>query len=1439
MKTNLITLAATKSGRFAHRLATTLSAAALLLPLAARAVLVGPYTADSSTLHLWHMDSTAAPVPDAVSTGGTNLVGLLNGALLTNASFAGFGYALNTIDGGADGIATTNRDALLTPSTANPPANVLFSYSDPTTGAFTYEAIVWVGFDPAKNLGTVANGGNGRNGSFQIVSCESSVNAGRIFQFRIMPIGTALLGTTLATGSPYLTFENVRAISGNQPTIYAPIPTTGLDAIVSNQWYHVAVTYSGVPNTAGNIKLYWTLLDPSRTAANQLTITSAQTTLSGPNPLGSTATPIVVGNEARSRLSNFLGLVDEVRISKVARGPSSMMFAPANVVIDTEPVSQFVAAGETVTLTSSASGGGTVGYQWQFHSTNLPGANNFSLVLTNITTAQAGPYRVIATNISSSATSLVATVRVGASMGEIFNTGVAAPGIPAALASVDTHWQMVQSDDPAYPGPAAIVISTVPAAWLANTTNSQWIGPVASGNAIGGNYTYQSSFLLDTLDPANAQLTLYWAVDNSGLDVRLNGVSIGATNGGYAGLTSLVITNGFVAGSNLVECVVSNAPGTGPNPTGLRAELRGVAMPLPPTAIQLASLPADATVVELHSTNFISLAIGSGPLTYQWYHGLTPLAGQTNRILSLTAVTAAQAGLYTVYVTNSLGFTNASATLTVITPPSLAWTGLNSADWDTATINWVNTGTSTGTTYAQNDYVLFDSRGSLQPTVNLTDTLTPNGIVVNAEASFDYLFTSFAANGALSGVAALEKKGPGTLVLDVTNNLTGPVSIKAGKLQVGVGNIYGTLGTGSVSNEATLAFNRADAVLVPNAISGSGTLVNNGSGAVILTASNTYSGPTLVANGSVNVRNSSALGAITTGTSVSNYAQLFIDANVNVAAEPLDLAGPGPAYDGALRKGGAGTSTLASPITLLADAAIGVDSGSTLNLTNASGIAGSGFILTLTGAGRGNALGPISLGTGYVVKDGTGTWELAATNNTWTSGLQINAGTLQIGDGGTNGNDGSLGTGGITNNGALTIFSATNFTLTAAIEGTGALNQNGVGTTTLSGSNSYTGVTYVNGGTLVVGSPNVLGTVDGNTVISGNVGVTSRVALVGGITLAEPFLLTARQPVPDVGALAAHIINLSGTNTLTGAITVQTGGNQYNLESAAGLLVIASNYSQVAGTGARFLNLQGAGDAFWTGAINDGTANVTVTKRGTGTWTLAGTNTYSGTTTVSNGTLLVTGGLGTNSVTVVGGTLGGTGLIEGPVSITSAGTLAPGVSLGTLTISNSLVLAGVVSMKVNQALGTSDEVVGLTSVTYGGTLVVTNLAGTLTAADSFKLFSAATYAGVFASVTPPPGAGLAWDTNTLASDGVLRLKSSVVPKPVITSVGLVGGSLVFQGTNGTPGSTYSVLASTNIVAPLTNWVLSSSGTFRADGSFNCTNAVNSAVPHDFFLLRVP
>src|ERR1035437_5784790 len=114
----------------------------------AQALIVGPYSLDANTLHLWHLNETTVPALDS-APGGTNLIVLGGSATLGNASFIGFGTTLST--------ATTPGDYLAVRTlAADTSDNTLMTYDDPATGAFTYEAVIRVDFNPATfNRGNV------------------------------------------------------------------------------------------------------------------------------------------------------------------------------------------------------------------------------------------------------------------------------------------------------------------------------------------------------------------------------------------------------------------------------------------------------------------------------------------------------------------------------------------------------------------------------------------------------------------------------------------------------------------------------------------------------------------------------------------------------------------------------------------------------------------------------------------------------------------------------------------------------------------------------------------------------------------------------------------------------------------------------------------------------------------------------------------------------------------------------------------------------------------------------------------------------------------------------------------------------------------------------------------------------------------------------------
>jgi autotransporter-associated beta strand protein len=131
--------------------------------------------------------------------------------------------------------------------------------------------------------------------------------------------------------------------------------------------------------------------------------------------------------------------------------------------------------------------------------------------------------------------------------------------------------------------------------------------------------------------------------------------------------------------------------------------------------------------------------------------------------------------------------------------------------------------------------------------------------------------------GMISGTGSLTQSGTGTLILTGSNSYTGGTSISsAGTLQVGnggtIGSIAGNVTSVSPSGGA-LAFNHSDTVAFGGAISGGLSVTQLGSGALVLTGANTYSGGTTISQGTLTVGSSSALG---TGNVTHNSGTLNV-----------------------------------------------------------------------------------------------------------------------------------------------------------------------------------------------------------------------------------------------------------------------------------------------------------------------------------------------------------------------------------------------------------------------------------------------------------------------------------------------------------------------------------------------------------------------------------
>ncbi|PTX10524.1 hypothetical protein DBL07_01865 [Achromobacter mucicolens] len=105
-------------------------------------------------------------------------------------------------------------------------------------------------------------------------------------------------------------------------------------------------------------------------------------------------------------------------------------------------------------------------------------------------------------------------------------------------------------------------------------------------------------------------------------------------------------------------------------------------------------------------------------------------------------------------------------------------------------------------------------------------------------------------HGVLSGDGShFAKTGGGSLAIAADGNFHGVTQIDGGTLQLGAGGTSGAIGSGAFLNHGRLEFNRADDVVIGNAIAGTGDVVQAGTGSTTLTGPLTYTGMTFLNQG--------------------------------------------------------------------------------------------------------------------------------------------------------------------------------------------------------------------------------------------------------------------------------------------------------------------------------------------------------------------------------------------------------------------------------------------------------------------------------------------------------------------------------------------------------------------------------------------------------------
>ncbi len=599
----------------------------------------------------------------------------------------------------------------------------------------------------------------------------------------------------------------------------------------------------------------------------------------------------------------------------------------------------------------------------------------------------------------------------------------------------------------------------------------------------------------------------------------------------------------------------------------------------------------------------------------------------------------------------------------------------------------------------------------------------------------------------------------GTLTLTGSNTYTGTTSLQGGSIfsVSALGNTSGFLfssGGGTlqlqapISTGVTFTFSdvatidtMGNTVTLSGPLSGPGVFSKKGTGTLILTGANGYTGGTNILAGTIQAGSTASLG---TNSSFNISAGATLNLN-NFTVSIQSLAG---------------------------------NIGSFVNL-------GSGT-LTVTGGSAQNPFYGVISGSGNLSLTG-GTLSLMKTN-TYTGTTSIQGGsslnTVNLGStsslifvsGGGNIEFGSNTTSAATLVADAPVTIGTNtfqVSLTGAISGSGAvISKIGLGTLTLTGVNTNAGPFNIEGGTLNLNASSL------GAITSFTFETFAGVLQAGSaLTISQPITLTANGtidtngnavtlngPISGPGAFTkagAGVLTVGGACSYSGITAIQNGtlSMPFAFYPSATQLVFQGSGNGIFQTATAFTSFSSSVIFMSGGSIDTngfdltasgvfaGVSTASFTKVGAGALTLTGTNIYTGATTVNAGSLLAgsNSAFGVNSAITVAsagslnfqtfantvGSIANSGLITGSATVTA--TSFTQTSTGNLSLN----FPSTTVSPVGNILTTG-------AISLDGALAVTNTGG-FTPSSSFEVVllkssgAGKQLQGQFSSTTSPFG----------------------------------------------------------------------------------------------------
>lgn len=599
--------------------------------------------------------------------------------------------------------------------------------------------------------------------------------------------------------------------------------------------------------------------------------------------------------------------------------------------------------------------------------------------------------------------------------------------------------------------------------------------------------------------------------------------------------------------------------------------------------------------------------------------------------------------------------------------------GLTKSGSSTLTLSGANT-YSGGTTI---------SAGTLQIGAGGTSGSVSGNITDNAALAFNRS-DAITYSGVVSGTGTLTKQGAGALTLSGANTYSGGTTLSAGTLNINHATAIGSgkltisavttidstsaavtlsnnnaqdwnanftftgsqnlnMGTGAVALGANRTVTVSGGMLtVGGVISGAGKLTKAGAGTLTLSGNSTFSGGvTINSGGQININHNNALGS---GTFAFGGNATIDNTSGGAISVPNDLS----------LSSGSPTFVGSNPLTI----------GGSVSLPAATrSFTVSASTLTLNG---------VMTGANLVNKAGSGALTLNG-NNTWSGGLTMQGGTLNIG------HANALGSGTFTTGNGYTFDNTSGGPLTVpnAVSFSGAA-------TTFAGSDPLT-----LSGSVTMGSSRTLTVSASELTVSGSFSGSYTLTKAGSGTLT----LSGNNSGMGAVTISAGRVNVNHANAL-GSGTFTPGANTFG-NTSGGAITVANAMSITGNSDFTFvgpnpLTIGGIANTLsssrtWTvddstltlnGVIGENAAGRALVKNGNGTLVFGGQNTYSGRLAINAGTVVYTGtntssdiGVGSAAFLYGNGSIGGL-IVTGQVSAGSASNTVGHLRVATMDVKN-------------------------------------------------------------------------------------------------------------------------------------------------------------------------